>query len=565
MKQLAVVFFLILASAGAWVSTRLATAPPPVLPRPAPTMPAPAPEPPPDPHGPRIRFEKKTEGFGSVAHGVVVTRSFAFKNEGEAELVLTSVRTSCGCTAALPSKRRLAPGESAAVEVSFDTSRKPAFKERTPYTNSVMVMSNDRAERDAGVGVSRLVLEGEVIARYRVIPDSGAIMPAMQRGAPMPASVTLTVVPLADGVKLGGATIAAAPSWVKIEGPRATTRDGKEALEIRVTLTPDVGVGPIDGSILVKTGDAQQPEVTIPVRGVVMPKVQAAPPRLFIATGAPARPLMLSAVSPIRVLAVEVLADDGLAAPIAVATPLPEPAPRMSFQIGPAPGVEPRGATGEVRFFLADREMPIVTVPFRVQDQAKTRAAIELQKTAGVRVSPIEVDLGEVPAGQEPETSITIQRAGPQMLDVRDIAVSPAGAFEARLEPVLAGQTARVVVKARAGGHGPLAGEVRFRPREGAEFVAVPVSGRSLGTIAASPPALFLAGEEASSTRLRRADGKPVTIVAARESTGALEVSVGAESIAAHARAGAPHGSFRGAITVETDGGPLVIPVFGEN
>src|SRR5438105_6806132 len=159
MKQLALVLFLIVAAGGAAVATRLAgvTA----------AAQSPAEQPIPE-HGPRIRFDTKTQSFGSVPHGAVVTRSFAFHNDGETELVLTAVRTSCGCTAALPSKRRLAPGELAAVDVTFDTSRKPAFKERTPYTNSVMVMTNDRAEKDAGQGVSRLILEGEVVSRFRV-------------------------------------------------------------------------------------------------------------------------------------------------------------------------------------------------------------------------------------------------------------------------------------------------------------------------------------------------------------------------------------------------------------
>src|SRR5207248_5991119 len=142
---------------------------------------------------------------------------------------------------------------------TFDTSRKPAFKERTPYTNSVMVMTNDRAEKDAGQGVSRLILEGEVVSRFRVIPDSGAVLPAFQRGGSVAASVTLTVVPLAAGVSVGAAQVGSAPSWLKIDGPHATTRDGKEAVEIVVTLARDAAVGPIDGSVLVETGDAQQP------------------------------------------------------------------------------------------------------------------------------------------------------------------------------------------------------------------------------------------------------------------------------------------------------------------
>jgi hypothetical protein len=562
MKHLALVLVLVLAAAGAAVATRVAH-----------SAAAPAGgEPVPD-HGPRIKFERKSESFGTVAHGTVVRRSFAFRNEGEADLVLTAVRTSCGCTAALPSKRHLAPGESAAIDVSFDTSRKPAYKERTPYTNSVMVMTNDRLEKDAGAGVSRLTLEGEVLARFRVVPDSGAVLPTYQRGAASPAAVTVTVVPLAGGVT-GGVSVASASPWLRVAPPQKVVRDGKEVTVLEIALDPGlVSVGPVDGTIVLKTNDVMQPEVAIPVRGVVLPKVQAAPPRLYVAGGAAPRPIMLSSALPIRIVAAEVVADDGQPAPIALPAELPGPAPRLSLELTPAPGVPPRAVAGEVRIFVADRDVPLVTVPFRVQDQARTRADIEAERAAGVRVSPPEVDLGDVAAGQEPETSIVVSRAGQQTLDVRDIAAEPTDLLEARLEPITGGQAARIVVHARPGHAGPIAGEVRFRPREGAPLVRVPVGGRALGLLLADPPALYVTGPDAS-VALRRADGKPIARVeATRETTGRFTVTCGAgakdgkpwANVAISRRSDAPAGPFRGTAHVETDAGTLEIPVFGEN
>ena len=49
-----------------------------------------------------------------------VERSFAFTNEGEKAVMVTSIKSSCGCTTADLSKTVYAPGESGQVDVVFD-------------------------------------------------------------------------------------------------------------------------------------------------------------------------------------------------------------------------------------------------------------------------------------------------------------------------------------------------------------------------------------------------------------------------------------------------------------
>lgn len=59
--------------------------------------------------------------FGRVKEGVIVKHSFIFKNESKNILNIKEVNTSCGCMVSKVKKKRLAQGESTAIEVSFNT------------------------------------------------------------------------------------------------------------------------------------------------------------------------------------------------------------------------------------------------------------------------------------------------------------------------------------------------------------------------------------------------------------------------------------------------------------
>jgi len=70
---------------------------------------------------PRIKFRETAWNFGKISHGRAVSHEFVFTNEGDATLVIKKVTTTCGCTAALVSSEKLAPGAEGKIEVKFDT------------------------------------------------------------------------------------------------------------------------------------------------------------------------------------------------------------------------------------------------------------------------------------------------------------------------------------------------------------------------------------------------------------------------------------------------------------
>jgi hypothetical protein len=87
---------------------------------------------------PAIDFDTRVHDFGQVNEGNPLKHVFQVKNQGTASLVLSNVRTSCGCTAAIPGVTTLPPGGSGPLEVTMDTHGFVG-----PGTKRIMVSSND--------------------------------------------------------------------------------------------------------------------------------------------------------------------------------------------------------------------------------------------------------------------------------------------------------------------------------------------------------------------------------------------------------------------------------------
>jgi len=88
--------------------------------------------------GPRIEFDHMEHHFGRVVQGKIVETSFPVRNAGDEDLVLLEATTPCGCTAVLPEKTVLAPGESSKIDVTYDSAARAG-----EVTRIITVRSND--------------------------------------------------------------------------------------------------------------------------------------------------------------------------------------------------------------------------------------------------------------------------------------------------------------------------------------------------------------------------------------------------------------------------------------
>jgi hypothetical protein len=72
--------------------------------------------------GPRITFTATSHDFGRVPEIAEHTATFRFSNTGDQPLVISRVKTTCGCAAATPDKRRYLPDEEGRIDVVFEPS-----------------------------------------------------------------------------------------------------------------------------------------------------------------------------------------------------------------------------------------------------------------------------------------------------------------------------------------------------------------------------------------------------------------------------------------------------------
>ena len=77
---------------------------------------------------PKIEFEATTIDYGTIERGSDGERIFSFINKGNADLVITNVKSSCGCTIPKKPEGPIAPGESSQIVVRYDTKRVGPFR-----------------------------------------------------------------------------------------------------------------------------------------------------------------------------------------------------------------------------------------------------------------------------------------------------------------------------------------------------------------------------------------------------------------------------------------------------
>ncbi|PIB27517.1 MULTISPECIES: DUF1573 domain-containing protein [Maribacter] len=71
---------------------------------------------------PVMTFDKAEHDFGTIEQGTPQETAFKFTNTGNAPLIITDAKSSCGCTVPNPPKDPIAPGESSELVVKFNGS-----------------------------------------------------------------------------------------------------------------------------------------------------------------------------------------------------------------------------------------------------------------------------------------------------------------------------------------------------------------------------------------------------------------------------------------------------------
>lgn len=84
----------------------------------------------------KIEFKSDTIDYGTIEKGSDGVRVFEFTNTGNAPLIISNVKSTCGCTVPKKPDGPILPGETGKIEVKYDTNRV------NPIRKTITVTSN---------------------------------------------------------------------------------------------------------------------------------------------------------------------------------------------------------------------------------------------------------------------------------------------------------------------------------------------------------------------------------------------------------------------------------------
>jgi hypothetical protein len=88
-----------------------------------------------------FKFESELINYGKITQGSEGKRVFEFTNVGDAPLIISEIKSTCGCTVPSKPEKPIMPGENGKIEVSYDTKRLGGF------SKAITIYSNAKQER----------------------------------------------------------------------------------------------------------------------------------------------------------------------------------------------------------------------------------------------------------------------------------------------------------------------------------------------------------------------------------------------------------------------------------
>ena len=215
---------------------------------------------------PKLVLVEEKKDAGTVPKGEVIHATFVLKNEGKADLHVTDVKPSCGCTAPEYDKT-IKPGAEGKVVLNVDTK---TFQ--GPISKSALILTDDPEKPQVTVFVMANVkpfVETLPVGFFRLQALTGE-------------TATSDLILASDEPDFKPTKVETPNSYLKAAlAPAAEAEKvaGKGANQWKVTLTstPDAPEGLLGGYVKVQTGAAKQPELSLAVSGYVKPTLSVTP------------------------------------------------------------------------------------------------------------------------------------------------------------------------------------------------------------------------------------------------------------------------------------------------
>lgn len=105
-----------------------------------------------NPNAPIITLNETLFDYGTVIQDADGTHNFIYKNTGKEPLILSNVRSSCGCTIPEWSREPLFSGQQDTIKVKYDTHRLGRFSKTVSiFSNATKAMETVRIQGEVVV------------------------------------------------------------------------------------------------------------------------------------------------------------------------------------------------------------------------------------------------------------------------------------------------------------------------------------------------------------------------------------------------------------------------------
>lgn len=214
-----------------------------------------------DAKSPKIFFEAPNFNFKKVYKGQKVEHIFKFTNNGTADLEISKVKSSCGCTAAVISDKTISPGETGEIKTTFNTG---SYKGKVK--KSITVKSNDP------VNLSYILTISGKITELITTDPKKINFGSVYVGAETEKAVTVTSD---SDFKIKKIT----PSTPSLS--TSITEVNTNMYVINVISKGRSKIGRFSGAINLETDNSLQPKVVIPVFGEIAGDITTYPKKIY--------------------------------------------------------------------------------------------------------------------------------------------------------------------------------------------------------------------------------------------------------------------------------------------
>jgi len=217
--------------------------------------------------GPAISFDNEEHDWGVIYQGEVASHNYKVQNTGDAALLISQVKTTCGCTVARDWPKRLEPGESGIIGVSFNSGARQGRNEKT-----IAVHSNDTARP-----LVQLKIHGDIKKLVEITPSHVVSLGTITLGEV--AEGTFEVIPLVDD-RMSIKKLGYNDKLLSVSYEEITKETGAAGYLFKVKLKQGLPIGRVYETITLETDLARKKAIEVKVTANVMGKIRSYPPRL---------------------------------------------------------------------------------------------------------------------------------------------------------------------------------------------------------------------------------------------------------------------------------------------